>query len=561
MLTDKPAPMRDVHRAMSPSQSLGYVSLIQPEYITKLKLDIERDTTEFKGTVWYEVPELYAGKFDFTMIYHVGKMKVKTFELPRIGVRLVRDNDIWEKRTTSNQSAAHKAASVNNLRQIAMAFMTFEEEHGYLPSVTTKLPGTKHPVSWRVAILKYLDEGLYNEYKLDEPWYSDHNKKLLEKLPSFYRHPSQAKDDTNIGYMTLVGETTATGNGETPITDSDGTRTILVTEATTNIPWTKPEDHLVDDKSFLPGRRPDRNGWNVVFVDGSSHFISADTSPEVLKALVTRDSLDQIESKNGEWKKVGETSNDKVDDKSATEATLKKPHSLAFRLVSQIPTEGKTDLQEVRRQLLARSRTEGGAAPAENVLENQARVRLSDDAHTVLVESGAIQQMWDVSTGKLKEFSEWGGSGGQMGFVPGSSLAYFASGGVGLWDSKTHARHGKLIPHADGPAEAWTEPFSPALHPDGTLIATRSADNKLRLWHVKSQQPASDEFSYEGSVSQLSFSSDGRWLFSKCQDEWTVRSVAKPESVIGRFPDNVSLTAVYSAESQRLATLKNSGIG
>ena len=91
------------------------------------------------------------------------------------------------------------------------------------------------------------------------------------------------------------------------------------------------------------------------------------------------------------------------------------------------------------------------------------------------------------------------------------------------------------------------------------LIATRSAANKLRLWHVKSQQPASEEFTHEDSVSQLSFSSDGRWLFNKCQDEWTVRSVSDPKSVAGPFQDNVSLTALYSAESQRLATLKNSG--
>ena len=313
MLTDKPAPMRDIYSAMSPSQPNGYVSLIQPQYITRTKLGFNRESSEFKGTVWFEVPKLYKGKFEFTMFYHVGRIIITEFALPEADIRLVRENGLWEKRTTSNQSAAHKAASVNNLRQIAKAFMMFEEEHGYLPSVTTKLPGTKHPVSWRVAILNYLDEGLYDEYKLDEPWYSDHNKKLLEKLPSFYRHPSQAKDDTNTGYMTLVGETTATGNGETPTTDSDAARTILVTEATTNIPWTKPEDHLVDDKSFLPGRRPDRNGWNVVFVDGSSHFISADTSPDVLKALVTRDSLDQIENKNGVWKKVGETGNDKGD--------------------------------------------------------------------------------------------------------------------------------------------------------------------------------------------------------------------------------------------------------
>jgi hypothetical protein len=325
MLTDRPAPARDVDRAMSPSQSQGYVSLIQPEYITKLKLDIDRDTTEFKGTVWYEVPELYAGKFDFTMIYHVGKMKVVTFELPEIGVRLVRDNDIWEKRTMSNQSAAHKAASVNNLRQIAMAFMTFEEEHGYLPSVTTKLPGTKHPVSWRVAILKYLDEGLYNEYKLDEPWYSDHNKKLLEKLPRFYRHPSLPKDDTNACYVTLVGENTATGNGETPITDSDGARTILVTEATTNIPWTKPEDYLVGERATLPADRPHQDGWNVIFVDGSSHFISSETSNEVLQALITRNGGEQIENRNGVWKKVGEASNDTGDKTSASEEAKDQP--------------------------------------------------------------------------------------------------------------------------------------------------------------------------------------------------------------------------------------------
>ena len=133
-------------------------------------------------------------------------------------------------------------------------------------------------------------------------------------------------------------------------------------------------------------------------------------------------------------------------DESATEATLTKPHSPAFRLVSQIPTAGKTDLQEFRRQLLARSRTEGGAAPAENVLENQARVRLSDDAHTVLVESGAIQQMWDVTTGKLKEFSEWGGSGGQMGFVPRQLSGLFRQRWRWLMGLKDARTTGKVDP-------------------------------------------------------------------------------------------------------------------
>lgn len=192
------------------------------------------------------------------------------------------------------KTAAYKAASVNNLRQISMAFLMFEEEHGYLPSVTTNLPGAKHPVSWRVAILKYLDEDLYNQYKLDEPWYSDNNKTLLAKIPSFYRHPGQEEGITTTCYVTLVGENTATGNGETPITDSDAARTILITECYTNIPWTKPEDHLVEDEKLLPRRRPLQDGWNVVFVDGSAQFLSAETSAEEVRALINRDAAAMV---------------------------------------------------------------------------------------------------------------------------------------------------------------------------------------------------------------------------------------------------------------------------
>ncbi len=92
MLTEKPAPMRDIQEAMSPSQPNGYVSLIQPQYITKTKLGINRESTEFRGTAWFEVPGLYAGKFDFTMLYHVGQLKITKFALPELGIELVRND-------------------------------------------------------------------------------------------------------------------------------------------------------------------------------------------------------------------------------------------------------------------------------------------------------------------------------------------------------------------------------------------------------------------------------------------------------------------------------------
>ncbi len=203
---------------------------------------------------------------------------------------------------------AFKAASVSNLRQIGMAIMFFEQEHGYLPSVKTKLPGAMHPVSWRVAILKYLDESLYEQYRLDQPWDSDHNKALIEKMPDFYRHPGQEEGMTETCYITLAGEETATGDGTATvkmledITDGPH-QTIMITEGLTRIPWTKPEDVLFGSETMLPEQHPDPDGWNVIFVDGSAHFIPSETPTDVLKALITRNGGERIENANSTWKK------------------------------------------------------------------------------------------------------------------------------------------------------------------------------------------------------------------------------------------------------------------
>ena len=144
-----------------------------------------------------------------------------------------------------------------------------------------------------------------------------------------------------------------------------------------------------------------------------------------------------------------------------------------------------------------------------------------------------------------------------MGFVPDSSLVYHANGGVRLWDSATNTKKGKVIPHAGGPAESWGAYFAPAINPEGKAIVTAPTRNSIRFWDLQSQQPTSAEFQYEDSVTDLHFTPDGRWLFSKCQGQWTVRDAADPKAVAGPFPDDVRLKAVYSPETQQLATFKN----
>ena len=46
-------------------------------------------------------------------------------------------------------------------------------------------------LSWRVKLLPYLEQGaLYKEFHLDEPWDSEHNKKLRATVPATYRSPT-----------------------------------------------------------------------------------------------------------------------------------------------------------------------------------------------------------------------------------------------------------------------------------------------------------------------------------------------------------------------------------
>ncbi len=78
------------------------------------------------------------------------------------------------------------ATSTSNLKQIAIAFHAFHDTTAGLPADITDKAG-KPLLSWRVAILPYIEQSeLYNQFKLDEPWDSANNKKLIEKMPKLY---------------------------------------------------------------------------------------------------------------------------------------------------------------------------------------------------------------------------------------------------------------------------------------------------------------------------------------------------------------------------------------
>jgi hypothetical protein len=186
-----------------------------------------------------------------------------------------------------------RAESMNNLMTIGLAMHSFAAAHDTTFPAAAIRKDSKALLSWRVAILPYLDqEALYNRFHLDEPWDSQHNKALLNQMPSVYAPVSNTgKLGHSTYYQVFVGPGTLfSGNDGMKLADiKDGTSmTIMIIESAHSVPWTKPQD-----LPFIPTKRlPDlggqlKNGFCVGFADGSARYIKRQVAPKVLTALIT----------------------------------------------------------------------------------------------------------------------------------------------------------------------------------------------------------------------------------------------------------------------------------
>ncbi|HEV8066567.1 MAG TPA: M56 family metallopeptidase [Planctomycetaceae bacterium] len=204
---------------------------------------------------------------------------------------------------------AFRVQTVNHLKQLALAMHNYHDKNGHFPPAVVMGPDGKTPHSWRVELLPYLDkQALYDHYRLDEPWDSENNKKVLEQIPEVFTSPFNNVNSNNSGYYVLVGPGTVfEGAGGVRIRDIvDGTsNTLMLVEAKRNIPWTKPEDIPFDPKKPLPELGGFVKGqFTAALADGSVHTYSVDKAKDQLKLLIMRNDLQVID-----FEKLGDGSN------------------------------------------------------------------------------------------------------------------------------------------------------------------------------------------------------------------------------------------------------------
>lgn len=193
---------------------------------------------------------------------------------------------IPQSHITSGEAEAAAVHSKKRLKKIGLAFANFHDAYERFPSSQNHTairgggPGggeTGPAYSWRVAILPFIGHAdLYEQYRFDEPWDSEHNRQLLDQMPDVYRSSFTADDQqathTNfLGFATEQG-VLGTGKGTRYRDIFDGTaNTVLVVEGRKRVPWTKPEDYSeVDVENLAPamveqGSQP----LHIVLVYGS----------------------------------------------------------------------------------------------------------------------------------------------------------------------------------------------------------------------------------------------------------------------------------------------------
>jgi hypothetical protein len=155
------------------------------------------------------------------------------------------------------RASAARMQSTNNLKQIALAVHNYHDTYGHFPQDIVDKNG-KPLLSWRVAILPFIEQNnLYKQFKLDEPWDSEHNKPLSEVVVKTYTSP-QANPPAPFGktfYKGFAGPSTVFEPGKKiKLTDIfDGTsNTIMLVEAGEPIEWTRPGDIPFDPKKAPP---------------------------------------------------------------------------------------------------------------------------------------------------------------------------------------------------------------------------------------------------------------------------------------------------------------------
>ncbi len=165
------------------------------------------------------------------------------------------------------EEATRRRQCAERMHRVALAMLLYEADHGTLPPAYTIDGDGNRLHSWRVALLPYLSQQtLYDKIRLDEPWDSEHNRKLHGEAVSFYQCPSAELSPGKTTYSVVVG-------ADVPFEGADGNKLadfgpksgpmILVVECAQPICWMDPTQDIPQGIADVGVNKDDGNGGEI----------------------------------------------------------------------------------------------------------------------------------------------------------------------------------------------------------------------------------------------------------------------------------------------------------
>ena len=182
------------------------------------------------------------------------------------------------------------ARQSNDLKQIILALHNYNDTNGKAEVASRDADG-KPLLSWRVHFLPYIEQdNLYRQFKLDEPWDSENNKKLIDKMPKIFEIDGVTAKPGETHYRTFVGDK-AVWAYDRPLNIAgiaDGSsNTVVFVQAAEPTIWTKPDELVADGKVAIKPRILFRDGRTLVGMgDGSVQIVSDELDENIWKLLI-----------------------------------------------------------------------------------------------------------------------------------------------------------------------------------------------------------------------------------------------------------------------------------
>ncbi len=190
-----------------------------------------------------------------------------------------------------------------NVRGVIIALHNYHSSYRAFPNAYNTDDDGNPLFSWRVHILPFIEQNrLHDQIRLDEPWDSVHNSRLLSQMPPVFGNGSELDDQGKTTLLAFGGEngslpkpaadadrsSSMTGFGLASFTDgTSNTVTLVVVPNELAVEWARPTEFLPDEET-LKKILANPQGTRVALADGSVHKLPAQFPLDIFKQLLNR---------------------------------------------------------------------------------------------------------------------------------------------------------------------------------------------------------------------------------------------------------------------------------